>query len=102
MIQVKDAMAAVGKLHGQSVSLKAGKPKKGKRKAQPEEAPEGPVAQLWARQVSGEGLHMKKWRVIIRNLGFQVRLVLFSHEPFCFSFTFEGLGSIWYMHLAAC
>ena len=28
---------------------------------------------LWARQVSGEGLHMKKWRLIIRNLAFDVR-----------------------------
>ncbi len=28
---------------------------------------------LWARQVSGEGAHLKKWRLILRNLPFNVR-----------------------------
>lgn len=27
---------------------------------------------LWARVVSGEGAHVKKWRIILRNLAFQV------------------------------
>ncbi|KAL6779538.1 hypothetical protein ACKKBG_A12680 [Auxenochlorella protothecoides x Auxenochlorella symbiontica] len=27
---------------------------------------------LWARQVSGDGLHLKRWRVVVRNLPFTV------------------------------
>ena len=51
---VKDAMAAVAALHGQTINFN----KKSK-------------AQLWARQVSGEGLHLKRWRVVVRNLSFK-------------------------------
>ena len=29
--------------------------------------------QLWARQATGEGQHWKKWRLILRNLAFDVR-----------------------------
>lgn len=46
---------------------------KGKGKGTPKQAPipaEGTL--LWARQVSGEGLHLKKWRIILRNLPFNV------------------------------
>ena len=28
--------------------------------------------QLWARQASGEGQHWKKWRLILRNVAFDV------------------------------
>jgi len=55
----KDAMAAVAALHGQTVG---GSKKKGAA---------GGVS-LWARQVSGEGLHLKRWRVVVRNLSFNV------------------------------
>lgn len=43
-----------------------------------EEAARGEAAQaaqritLWAREVKGEGAHVKQWRVILRNLPFQV------------------------------
>lgn len=78
--QVRTALAAVAALHNQLLqpALPAAKGKgKGKHggksaAAGPSAAPGGPVSQLWARQVSGEGLHMKKWRLILRNLAFQV------------------------------
>jgi nucleolar protein 4 len=51
----KDAMAAVASLHSQPIG--GGKKNEGK-------------VSLWARQVSGEGLHLKRWRVVVRNLSF--------------------------------
>ena len=65
---VKAALAAVAKLHAQPL----GKPMQKKAKRQKFGAAENVAEQLWARQVSGEGLHLKKWRLIIRNLAFQV------------------------------
>ncbi len=67
---VKVALAAVAKLHGQSL----GQPTKKAAKRQKVDKDSADAAQqsLWARQVSGEGLHLKKWRLIIRNLSFQV------------------------------
>ena len=66
---VKVALAAVAKLHGQSL----GQPtKKAKRQKVDKDSADAAQQSLWARQVSGEGLHLKKWRLIIRNLSFQV------------------------------
>eukprot|EP00198_Chlamydomonas_reinhardtii_P010429 XP_001699766.1 predicted protein [Chlamydomonas reinhardtii] len=85
---VKDAMAAVSKLHNQVITLaapgqqqggkKKGKGKKGGGADADEEAARGEAAQaaqritLWAREVKGEGAHVKQWRVILRNLPFQI------------------------------
>ena len=75
--QVKAAMSAVALLHnhvvqqedvpiGAAAKLAKGKPKQAQAGA------EGLL--LWARQVSGEGAHLKKWRLIMRNLPFTVSL----------------------------
>ena len=74
-LQVKDAMGAVALLHNHilqgpgasmdNVKGKTGQPRSGEASA------EGTL--LWARQVSGEGAHLKKWRLILRNLPFNVR-----------------------------
>ena len=83
-VQVKDAMGAVALLHnhilqGQDAPVKS---VKGKKTGQPGAA-QAPVdgAALWARQVSGEGAHLKKWRLILRNLPFNVRAPVAS--PLC-------------------
>ena len=65
---VKAALAAVAKLHAQPL----GKQLQKSTKRQKVGAAERVSKQVWARQVSGEGLHLKKWRLIIRNLAFQV------------------------------
>ena len=44
---------------------------KGKKPKEAQAPAEGLL--LWARQVSGEGAHLKKWRLILRNLPFNVR-----------------------------
>ena len=83
-VQVKDAMAAVALLHNHMLQgqgaladgvkrKKAGQPRDG---AAPAEG-----ARLWARQVSGEGAHLKKWRLILRNLPFNVRAA--AAAPLC-------------------
>ena len=104
-MQVKDALAAVTKLHNQRLSLKqapeqlpGGKKQKAQKKkgkggkqqqdgsgsdGEGEGGEEGGVdaasgkppqrhITLWAREVKGEGAHVKQWRVILRNLPFKV------------------------------
>ncbi|KAL3151924.1 hypothetical protein ABBQ32_001053 [Trebouxia sp. C0010 RCD-2024] len=66
---VRTALAAVAKLHGQPL----GKQTQKSAKRQKLGADDAVSEQLWARQVSGEGLHLKQWRVIIRNLAFQTK-----------------------------
>ncbi|KAK9829098.1 hypothetical protein WJX72_003878 [[Myrmecia] bisecta] len=77
---VKGAMDAVVQLHGKPISPRAepqGQRKRRKTVAgvdpQPAQADGHDEVKLWARQVSGEGLHLKKWRLILRNLPFQVK-----------------------------
>ena len=65
-VQVKSALQAVSRLHNRVLE-----PDKGAGKDKKAGASAGTL--MWARQVSGEGLHMKKWRLIIRNLAFDVR-----------------------------
>jgi len=62
--QVKSALQAVAQLHNRV--LEPSERSAGSRKA-------SAGTLMWARQVSGEGLHMKKWRLIVRNLAFDVR-----------------------------
>ena len=75
-VQVKDAMGAVALLHNHSLQGQDAPVNsvKGKKTGQPGAA-QAPAesALLWARQVSGEGAHLKKWRLILRNLPFNVR-----------------------------
>lgn len=65
---VKSALEAIAKLHGQKLNAAAEQPNKRHKGDKAGTA----VPTLWARQVSGEGLHLKKWRLIIRNLAFKV------------------------------
>lgn len=58
--QVKAAVEAVAKLHGVSVGS-------GKQEMTNETA-------LWARQLKGEGAMVKRWRLILRNLPFNVNI----------------------------
>lgn len=76
-LQVKEAMAAVALLHNhvlkEQEAIGGATKGKAKVKGKAKEASEEGVL-LWARQVSGEGVHLKKWRLILRNLPFNVSL----------------------------
>ena len=76
-LQVKEAMAAVALLHNhvlkEQEAIGGATKGKAKGKGKAKQAPEEGVL-LWARQVSGEGVHLKKWRLILRNLPFNVSL----------------------------
>jgi len=61
-MQVKGAVEAVPKLHKASIQTRMS----GKG------ASSGERQHLWARQLKGEGSMVKKWRVIMRNLPFNV------------------------------
>jgi len=56
----KEAMAAIASLHGHKLIGTTLSRKK-----------QAASLLLWARQVSGEGLHLKRWRVVVRNLPFK-------------------------------
>lgn len=74
LVQGKDVMAAASRLHGCDVSPSA--VGVGRWKAA-DATGAGGQQRLWARQVAGEGAHHKKWRIIIRNLSFQVDFGLY-------------------------
>ena len=65
-------MAAVAKLHGVMVDSSGRQADKQSKKRRKSDGVGRGAVRLWARQVSGEGAHVKKWRLIIRNLPFQV------------------------------
>ncbi|KAK9907300.1 hypothetical protein WJX75_001025 [Coccomyxa subellipsoidea] len=68
---VKGALAAVEKLHNHV--LQEGDGGAAGARGRKSKAGESSGTLLWARQVSGEGAHLKKWRLILRNLPFNVK-----------------------------
>eukprot|EP00887_Chlorella_sp_A99_P007721 scaffold20.g7721.t1 len=73
---VKQAMDAVAKLHRQPIAAtaqqqqdQAPQERRGRKGARAPGAAEA-GALLWVRQVSGEGMHLKRWRLVVRNLPF--------------------------------
>ena len=73
---MKSALQAVSRLHNRVLE-----PVTSATKGKKAGASAGTL--MWARQVSGEGLHMKKWRLIIRNLAFDVRPLRLGLQGAC-------------------
>lgn len=77
-LQVKDVTNGISMLHGVDPSSWSMSEKHGKRKKQKKNLEESSKensegkANLWCRQLSGEGRHLDKHRVILRNLPFGV------------------------------
>lgn len=67
-------MAAVSRLHGCDITPAIASSDGGQASSDgsADQPDAGRQQRLWARQVTGEGAHHKKWRIIIRNLSFQV------------------------------
>lgn len=86
----RDVMSAVSKLHGCDVT--PAKADRGRRSGT-EAAPAKEQQRLWARQVAGEGAHLKTWRIIIRNLSFQVNAAELRQR-------LEAAGFVWDLSIA--
>ena len=72
---IKTALEAVTRLHTQPLHQPEQPKKKQKGQQKEKRSQQVTLPRLWARQVSGEGMHLKKWRLIIRNISFTVGLL---------------------------